>query len=257
MCLLYFIQADSSWQVRRMVKQCMKIFVLVSVYTVHSGTSWEKEKKDKKLKKKHLFKHLPDKYRYLYSMFFCLLLSISVSLSRRRPHLPVDSSMSLSVTECNWFCQGQSIAPRQGSSAGDRGCITVKLYSAYRNDTECLYVQVSVEIELFVVIQAESDLTSHLTSAVTDPMSRWNTAMGSKRANRLPAQLREAWELEQSDPLVIILMFLLHHGTLLWAQKMTLLIANRGECEAFFTKEWQESLWTMRLVVYNNNSCDN
>lgn len=61
--------------------------------------------------------------------------------------------------------------------------------------------------------------------------------MGSKRANRLPAQLRETWELEQSDPLVIILMFLLHHGTLLWAQKMTLLIANRGECEAFFTKE--------------------
>lgn len=51
---------------------------------------------------------------------------------RRRRLLPVDSSMSLSVTECNWFCQGQSIAPRQASSAGDRGCITVKLYSGYR-----------------------------------------------------------------------------------------------------------------------------
>ena len=186
-------------------------------------------------------------------MFFCFWLSISVSLSRQRPHLPVDSSMSLSVTECNWFCQGQSIAPRQASSAGDRGCITVKLYSAYRNDTECLCVQVSVEIELFVVIQAESDLTSHLTSAVTDPMSRWNTATGSKLANRLPAQLQETWNLEQSDLLVIILMF----STIIYfimapfcgLRKMTSLIANRRECEAFFTKKWKEPQQRLFYII--------
>lgn len=48
-------------------------------------------------------------------------------------------------------------------------------------------------------------------------------ATESKIANRLPAQLRETWDIEQSDPLVIILMFLLHHGTVLWAQKNDLL----------------------------------
>lgn len=61
--------------------------------------------------------------------------------------------MSLSVTECNWFCQGQSIAPRQASSAGERGCITVKLYSGYRNGTvgvlcTCICANVLIEIEL-------------------------------------------------------------------------------------------------------------
>lgn len=54
--------------------------------------------------------------------------------------LPVDSSMSLSVTECNWFCQGQSIAPCRARSAADRGCITVKLYTAYRNHTVFVHV---------------------------------------------------------------------------------------------------------------------
>lgn len=151
--------------------------------------------------KKSICSSILDKYGNLHSMFLCLLLSISVSLvcSGWRRLLPVDSSMSLSVTECNWFCQGQSIAPRQASSAGDRGCITVKLYSAYRNDTVCLRVCVCVRFHRNrgdVVIEAESDLTSHSTSPVNSrPMSRWDAAMGSKPTKRRRAKLREAWEL--------------------------------------------------------------
>lgn len=85
--------------------------------------------------------------RYLYLMFFSLLLSVLVFfffslLLCWRCLLPTDSSMFLSVTECNWFCQGQSIAPQQASSAGDRGSITVKLCAAYRNNTVYLCVQV-------------------------------------------------------------------------------------------------------------------
>lgn len=84
--------------------------------------------------------------RYLYLMFFSLLLSVLVFFSLSpavwRCLLPTDSSMFLSVTECNWFCQGQSIAPHQASSAGDRGSITVKLCAAYRNNTVYLCVQV-------------------------------------------------------------------------------------------------------------------
>lgn len=60
--------------------------------------------------------------------------------------LSVDHSMSLSVTECNWFCQDQSIAPRQAGSAADSGCITVNLYSGYRNDTLCKAVSVERQI---------------------------------------------------------------------------------------------------------------
>lgn len=43
----------------------------------------------------------------------------------------------LSATECNWFCQGQSIARRRARSAAVMGCITVKLHSGYRNVTVC------------------------------------------------------------------------------------------------------------------------
>lgn len=122
------------------------ILILMILNPALAQTKWwsdlEKEIKRKKWqwKKKKQFEH--HKYRYLYSVFFCVLLSVSVSLSHPHLHclLPTDSSMFLSVTECNWFCQGQSIAPRQDSHAGDRGCITLKLCSAYRNNTECLCV---------------------------------------------------------------------------------------------------------------------
>lgn len=56
--------------------------------------------------------------------------------------------MSLSATECNWFCQGQSIAPRQASSVGDRGCITVKLYSGYKGDAVCVLREKVVLVRL-------------------------------------------------------------------------------------------------------------
>lgn len=115
---------------------------------------------------------------------------------------PVDSSMSLSVTECNCFCQGQSIAPRQASSAGDRGCITVKLCSAYRNATVCLCMCARVCFNRNggdAVAGGDRDLISHLTSTLTDRMARWNTAAGSKTTNHQRAKLQEAWELGQSN----------------------------------------------------------
>lgn len=48
--------------------------------------------------------------------------------------------MFLSVTECNWFCQGQSIAPRQARSAADGGSVTVKLAASYRETTQWICV---------------------------------------------------------------------------------------------------------------------
>lgn len=148
------------------------------------------------------------KYWYLY-MFFCLLLSTAVSLSCPcwLCLLPMDSSMYLSVTECNWFCQGQSIAPRQASSAGDKGCITVKLCTAYRNNTVYLCVQVSGEIEVMWLKQ--SDLSSHLTSTVIDSMNRWKTAARAKPTNCQGAKLQEVWELGQSNLWMLIMSYLI------------------------------------------------
>lgn len=75
-----------------------------------------------------------------FDLYFLFIKCKRVKLSHSHYCLlPVDSSMSLSVTECNWFCQGQSIAPRQASSAGDRGCITVNLYSGYKK-WHCVFV---------------------------------------------------------------------------------------------------------------------
>lgn len=55
-------------------------------------------------------RYVIDRYGYLFC--FCLLfLFLFHLLLVWHCLLPVDSSMSLSVTECNWFCQGQSIAP--------------------------------------------------------------------------------------------------------------------------------------------------
>ncbi len=121
---------------------------------------------------KHLFKHMDI---YIICSFVFYFLSLFLPLACWCCLLPVDSSMSLSVTECNWFCQGQSIAPRQASSAGDRGCITVKLCSAYRNDTVCLCIHARVRFNRNggdVVTEGESHLISHLASTLTDPMTR-------------------------------------------------------------------------------------
>lgn len=75
-----------------------------------------------------------------FDLYFLFIKCKRVKLSHSHYCLlPVDSSMSLSVTECNWFCQGQSIAPWQASSAGDRGCITVNLYSGYKK-WHCVFV---------------------------------------------------------------------------------------------------------------------
>ena len=74
---------------------------------------------------------------YILHSFVFYFLPLSLSRSPVLYHclVPVDSSMFLSVTECNWFCQGQSIAPRHANSTGDRRCITVKRYSGNRNET--------------------------------------------------------------------------------------------------------------------------
>lgn len=59
-----------------------------------------------------------------YSLYLCLCLLSALHLQSL---LPVDSSMFLSVAECNWFCQSQSIDPRRAASAADSGGITVAL----------------------------------------------------------------------------------------------------------------------------------
>lgn len=143
---------------------------------------------------------------YIPCSFVFYFLSLFLSLLRWRCLLPVDSFMSLSVTKCNWFCQGQSIALCQASSAGDRGCIAVKLYSAYWKHTVCLCMCACVCLN-----RIRGDVvkvTSHLTSALTDSMSKWNTATDSKPTNQRRAKLQEVWEEGQSNLWMIILMFI-------------------------------------------------
>lgn len=57
--------------------------------------------------------------------------------------------MSLSVTECNWFCQGQSIAPARPVVLVTGG-VSQSNSIALEEKTQCLCVQVSVEIEVLL-----------------------------------------------------------------------------------------------------------
>lgn len=130
--------------------------------------------------------------RNVYLMFLIFSLSAQVIFFLFlvlcwRCLLPTDSSMFLSVTECNWFCQGQSIAPHQASSAGDRGSGTVKLSASRRNNTVYLCVPIFWRkwswcdgSEWF---NLSRDPDSH------DSMTRWDAAM---RARKQPALKSDA-----------------------------------------------------------------
>lgn len=131
-------------------------------------------------------------FLYSFDFYFLFIKCKRVKLSHSfYCLLPVDSSMSLSVTECNWFCQGQSIAPRQASSAGDKGCITVNLYSAYRNDAVCLCMGVS-KIEIMIWLK------NTMTWTLADPVTRWNAATGAKPTDHHWANLQKMWELSKA-----------------------------------------------------------
>lgn len=95
-----------------------------------------------------------------YSLYLCLCLLSALHLQSL---LPVDSSMFLSVAECNWFCQSQSIDPRRAASAADSGGITVALAVA----TE-MNLHFCICVFFFLFLKKKTELVLWLS----DPLSR-------------------------------------------------------------------------------------